>query len=82
MRTTASRPVADPAWDPPEWNRVVRWRCDQLLLAGFPEQLAQVLSVARDVDLHALLALVDRGCPPALAVHILGVDDLPSVRGS
>jgi len=60
----------------------VRWRRDQLVMAGFPRKLAHGLSVARDVDLHVLLELVDRGCPPALAAHILGLDDLPSVRGS
>jgi hypothetical protein len=37
---------------------------------GFPPALADAL--ARDrVDLHALLQLVDRGCPPELAARIL-----------
>jgi diacylglycerol kinase family enzyme len=52
--------------------------------AGFPEDvtlavlpmgtgndLAATLAVDREIDLHALLKLVDRGCPPELAVRIL-----------
>jgi hypothetical protein len=39
--------------------------------SGFPPRLAR--RVAHDVsyDLHALIELVERGCPPALAVRIL-----------
>ena len=50
---------------------VVEWRRRRLRAAGFPTALAS--SVARDctTDLHALLGLVDRGCPPALAARIL-----------
>jgi hypothetical protein len=47
-----------------------------LLEAGFDPQLAQELATA-DVDVHALLQLVDRGCDPRLAARILsplGVD--------
>ncbi len=49
----------------------VRWRLRQLLDAGFELPLASV--VARDpaYDLHALIELVERGCPPELAVRIL-----------
>jgi hypothetical protein len=49
---------------------VTTWRCCRLLEAGFPPQLAHVLAAA-DVDVHALLQLVDRGCDPALAARIL-----------
>jgi hypothetical protein len=50
---------------------LVTWRRDQLVRDGFPLRLAT--RVARDerLDLHALLELVGRGCPPALAVRIL-----------
>ena len=43
---------------------VIEWRRRRLRAAGFPGRPR--LSVARDctMDLHALLALVDRGCPP------------------
>jgi hypothetical protein len=45
--------------------------------AGFPPVLASVLARQR-VDLHALLELVDAGCPPELAARILApLDDLP-----
>jgi hypothetical protein len=49
----------------------VRWRRERLLAAGFAFGDATVLAMTRDVDLHALLALVDRGCPPHLARRIL-----------
>lgn len=58
---------------------VIAWRRCRLLEAGFPGPLAARLAAAR-VDLHALLQLVDRGCPPELAAHILAPldwDDLP-----
>jgi len=47
------------------------WRLCFLLDAGFDEELAQRLAARPDVELHALLELVDRGCPPALAGRIL-----------
>jgi hypothetical protein len=50
---------------------MVRWRRDRLVAAGFPEPLASRLAANLTVDLHALLDLVDRGCPPALAARIL-----------
>jgi len=49
----------------------VTWRVECLRRAGFERAAAE--SLARDpaFDLHALLELVDRGCPPELAVRIL-----------
>lgn len=47
------------------------WRRCRLLEAGFPEELATRLAGMARVDLHALLQLVDRGCPPHLAARIL-----------
>jgi hypothetical protein len=54
-----------------EAHEVVSWRREQLLDAGFALPLA--LRVAHDpgYDLHALIELVERGCPPELAVRIL-----------
>jgi hypothetical protein len=49
---------------------VVGWRRCRLLENGFPPPLADELARQR-VDLHALLQLVDRGCPPELAARIL-----------
>jgi hypothetical protein len=55
---------------------VARWRYEQLAQAGFPAPLARQLSRDRQVDLHALIELVERGCPPRLAVRILApLDD-------
>lgn len=46
------------------------WRLCWLLDAGFEPGLAEALA-GTTVDLHALLELVDRGCPPELAARIL-----------
>ncbi len=50
---------------------VTEWRERMLASAGFDDVLATRLAAERDVDLHALLELVDRGCPPPLAARIL-----------
>lgn len=50
---------------------VMEWRRDQLTQRGFPLPLAARLSHDGRYDLHALIELVERGCPPALAVRIL-----------
>lgn len=50
---------------------VTTWRRCRLLDAGFDRDLAERLAASRTVDLHALLQLVDRGCPPALAARIV-----------
>ena len=55
---------------------VEAWRLRRLVDAGFPLRLALQLAATPGVDLHALLGLVDRGCPPELAARILApVDD-------
>ena len=43
----------------------------RLLEVGFPEAVADAVASDPRFDLHALLQLVDRGCPPELAVRIL-----------
>jgi hypothetical protein len=48
-----------------------RWRREQLLRCGFDERLAGELAGDFRCDLHALIELVERGCPPALAARIL-----------
>jgi hypothetical protein len=50
---------------------VVAWRCARLRQAGFETRLAEQLSRECAVDLHALIDLVERGCPPPLAARIL-----------
>ena len=39
--------------------------------AGFPRPLAMQLADDRRYDLHALIELVEHGCPPELATRIL-----------
>jgi hypothetical protein len=50
---------------------VREWRRSRLLETGFPQAEAARVAADPRFDLHALLQLVDRGCPPALAVRIL-----------
>ena len=57
---------------------VTAWRRSRLLETGFPESLADRLAADAAVDVHALLQLVDRGCPPELAVRILSPVMVPS----
>ncbi len=51
---------------------VVAWRRHCLSVAGFDDRLSRLLAADAEVDLHELLNLVDRGCPPPLAAQILG----------
>jgi hypothetical protein len=52
-------------------EQVVRWRREQLVGSGFTPALAARVAENIDYDLHALIELVERGCPPQLAVRIL-----------
>ena len=54
-----------------EVERVERWRTAELMRVGFPGDDAVALAGRFDVDLHDAIALVERGCPPALAIRIL-----------
>jgi hypothetical protein len=56
------------------------WRAQRLESAGFSSALATELSADRRVDVHALLELIDRGCPPELAARILAADDVSAGR--
>lgn len=61
-----------------ETSDVIAWRKRRLEHAGFDEARAAEFATDRRVDIHALLELVDRGCPPRLAGRILApldVDD-------
>jgi hypothetical protein len=50
---------------------VVHWRSQVLRHAGCDAALARDLAADADIDLHELLGLIDRGCPPHLAARIL-----------
>jgi hypothetical protein len=54
-----------------ELGAVVGWRRGRLLAAGFVPELAASLAADCRIDLHAMLDLIDRDCPPALAARIL-----------
>ena len=54
-----------------EDERVVNWRAEELIRAGFDEFDALDLALERHVDLHRAIELVRRGCPPATAARIL-----------
>ena len=51
-----------------EHSLVHEWRVEQLTRLGIPETLAGV--VAAHVDWHQVAGLVQRGCPPRLALRI------------
>ena len=54
------------------------WRRRRLVAAGFDAPLAAWVAYS-GIDLHELLVLVDRGCPPHLAARILApLDSLDS----
>jgi hypothetical protein len=53
----------------PEELLVREWRTEQLLRLGLPRTLATTF--ADLVDWHAMAELVERGCPPRLALEII-----------
>lgn len=66
-----TKPTPDMAVD-----EVVCWRRLQLVDAGFPASRAAEIASDTRFDLHALIELVERGCPPHLAGRILApLDD-------
>lgn len=54
-----------------ERRSIVAWRRERLSGAGVPLPLAAALARDARVDLHALIDLVERGCPPELAARIV-----------
>ena len=50
---------------------VVRWRRDQLIGVGFSLPFATRLAHDERWDIHALIELVERGCPPEVAARIV-----------
>ena len=56
---------------PDETERVICWRASELIRAGFATPAAVELAECPEVDLHAALELVERGCAPELARKIL-----------
>jgi hypothetical protein len=52
-------------------ERQAPWRRSRLRRAGFDEGAAARIADEPGFDVEALVALVERGCPPALAERIL-----------
>ena len=52
-------------------DAVVAWRAERLSEAGLPRALARTIATDGAYDVHAVLELVDRGCPAELALRIL-----------
>lgn len=55
----------------PEKARVIRWRTEELVRAGYSAFAADVLAVHTEIDLHRAIALPRNGCPHDLALQIL-----------
>lgn len=54
-----------------EAERVTAWRFDTLADAGYPVAAAADLATNPDVDVHAAVRLLVRGCPVKTALRIL-----------
>lgn len=78
MRPTTRHtpPSADAPRRPIEpGGNLAGWREQRLLRAGVEADLAAALAADCSVDLHAMIELVERGCPPRLAARILAPFD-------
>ena len=67
--STAPIEFTHPAED--DYDRVHRWRCDELRRAGYDLKNAILLAVNTEVDLRLALDLRARGCPSETACRIL-----------
>jgi hypothetical protein len=54
-----------------EEERVLTWRRESLLGAGYDQRLSLKLALRPDVDLHLAVRLGRAGCPPETAARIL-----------
>jgi len=54
-----------------EQQMIELWRTEELERAGYSHRAAGRLAARHDVDLHLAVRLVERGCPPELALKIL-----------
>lgn len=71
MLSSLIRVMKHRAPQPKEIEQSVEWRRERLERAGFGNRLAQQLASDRRIDLHAVLELIDRECPPDLAARIV-----------
>jgi hypothetical protein len=54
-----------------ESERIERWRVEELARAGYDADDAVELAGRSYVDLHLAIELLERGCPPRIALRIL-----------
>jgi hypothetical protein len=54
-----------------EAELVEAWRLEELERAGYLPCQAAELAVRHEIDLHAAVGLIERGCPSDLALQIL-----------
>jgi hypothetical protein len=54
-----------------EHDKVVSWRLQVLIEAGYNGEPAERIAERVDVDLHRAVAMIRRGCSPRLAAQIL-----------
>lgn len=66
MAAKVGEPISD------EERCVRKWRRERMVAAGYPRKIADQLASDNDVDLHKAVELVENGCPPHLALRILG----------
>jgi len=71
MWTRATGGSSAPDTDSTPRGELTNWRMEELVRAGFDAELAASVAADRAMDLHALIELVERGCPPELAARIL-----------
>ena len=73
MRPERNKPAQSPDSQslPEPGGNLADWRRRRLLGSGFEPDLATWIAFDCAFDLHAVIELVERGCPPELAVRIL-----------
>ena len=54
-----------------EWDRIERWRAEELVRAGYEPSDALALAARHDIDLHFAVELIKQGCPYETALEIL-----------
>ena len=54
-----------------EQMQIELWRSEELERAGYSHRAAGRLAARQDIDLHLAVRLLERGCPPELALRIL-----------
>jgi hypothetical protein len=59
-------------------TQLAEWRYRRLIEAGFDHASADRFAQWDSVDLHEMIQLVERGCPPALAARIMAPLELES----